>query len=200
MVAKAKRRKAGKRIECVSMCILSLKTRPGLGIWMSLFLFSLGSGLETFMCCQLLIIHLGGTASVWLCTSYLLIAISNKTSRAEACLELREGICSLPITCSFPVDKSFSFSVPGMVAWLHRVFFGNTGFGYCYFISQHHHPLLRFFLPPELIPAPVPLHVTTAFVISQNFPSSIISLVTAETIKYNNNKKALLGLFVFQLE
>ena len=178
---------------------------------MSLFLFSLGTSLETFMSCQLLIIYLGGTASVWSCTSYLFVAISNKTSRAEVCLELREEIsrchhllklCSLPITYSFPVDKSFSFSVPGMVAWWRRVFCGNTGFRYCYFTSQHHYPLLRFLLPPQLIPAPVPLHVTTVFIISQHFPSGIISLVTAKTIKYNNNnnKKALLRLFVFQLE
>lgn len=157
------------------------------------------------MSCQLLIIYLGGTALVWSCTNYLLIVISNKTSRAEACLELRERIgrwhhllkvCSLPITCSFPVDKSFSFSVPGMVAWWHRVVFGNRGFRYFYFTSHHHHPLFRFLLPLQLILASVPLHVTTMFIISQHFPSSIISLITTEIIKYNNNNNDEVVRFV----
>lgn len=94
---------------------------------------------------------------------------------------------SLPITCSFPVDKSFSFYVPGMVPWWHRVFFGDTGFRYCSFTSRHH-PFLPFLLPPKLIPAPVPLHVTAVF-ISQHLPSSIISLLIAETVKYIFKKK-----------
>lgn len=73
------------------MCtyMLPLKTRPGSDIWMPLFVLSSGTSLETFMSCQVLIIHLDGTASFWICTSCLLIVISNKTSRAETCLEFR---------------------------------------------------------------------------------------------------------------
>lgn len=126
MVAEPKEERKGRGQRWTTcMCMLPLKTRPGSGIWMSLFLFSLGTSLETFMSCQLNNNIPGRTASVWICTSHFLIAISNKTSRAEVCLESREGIstchhllnlCSLPITCSLSVDKSFSVSVPGMVA------------------------------------------------------------------------------------
>lgn len=189
--------------------MLPLKTRPGSSIWMSWFLFSLGTRIEIFMSCQLLIIYLDGQPPA----RFLLVTFSLwfHASRAEPCLELREEISRShhilkylkillsPNNSHFSCGQIFSFSVPGNVAWWHRVLFGNSSFRYCYFTS-HHHSLLCFLFPPQLIPAPLTLHVTTVLIISQYFASRIVPLVTVEIMKqYKNNKKSCVGFVCFSV-
>lgn len=66
--------------------------------------------------------------------------------------------------------------------FLMTVFFGNTGFSYCYFASQHH-PLLRPLSSLQSSFLLLPLHVTAMF-INHCLPTSTVSLVTAESMKY----------------
>lgn len=44
-------------------------------------LFSLGTRIETFLSCQILVIYLGETTTSWIFTSYFLIVISHKQGR-----------------------------------------------------------------------------------------------------------------------
>lgn len=154
---------------------------------MSLFLFALGTSLKTY---KLPIIdNIPGqdnlsldsplvTFSLWFQQDQQSRSMPGVERGISRCHHLSK-LCSLPVTCSFPVDKLFSFSVPGMVAWWHSLLCWYC-FRHCYFNSQHHYPLLLFLLLPQFIPTPAPLHVTTVFIISQHFPGS---LVTAETIR-----------------
>lgn len=65
---------------------------------------------------------------------------------------------------------------------LMTIFFGNTGFRYCYFASQRH-PLLLPLSSLQRSFLLLPLLVTAMF-INHCLPTSTVSLVTVESIKY----------------